>query len=814
MPNLNFTSSSFAQQDRYAQTTVSYESRNMQNIPFYPGVDHKAKLRGIFALTLVVTVIVGAVLGTLFGLRDHIINWWEQTPVYSAINGDDNTPPPTDEEMNVAPSASISTEYVVINPDPGNGNVGKPTKDVVYNGLEQAIEWGVSVESPYTRADVAVAFTWQKLSGDVPHDPDVDGWPINAGSYLVKAFISINGQSAGEKHVTLNIAKATIPYPGIKLPDDRIYDGNTKVIEIIDTLPADYSAGYKIVDTASRKELNVNKAGTYNLSVRIVGDSNYEEKFYDAGTLTIEKKKVLASEFDDFFKDKVVTYNGNVHTIELDYNNLPDELKNLKDEIKGNPEILTYAKEVENPTDARISPYIIRALIDSNNYQIVGSIEANLTIEPALLTDFFTFKDVNTVYSGNMISKNYLEIIKDANFPDEVAQNISIKYTYYDESGKTITAAEIENAGTYTVIAKFATGHNYVTPDDIEITIFVDKAKIDTSKVVVTPVVKDYGKSDKINQSSISGLPVGVKAVIPSKQPSNAGEHEITITLTGDNYYEAKVVGKITINKALSESLYTTAKPIQSVTKDGSVHYPKLDYIPDGAVVEYFVGGKSMNEGFTKLGTYKVDIVVSNDNEYYTVPVTYTVNFNFLTIIMGIIVGVIAAFIIAPLILLSHRVIEKRSFKKFARLRARILHERGGARGAIVCEGRVTIMNWNSEQEIRDFPWTIIEPRFGRLYLTHATLEYYDADYKKNYRNFLVQLKDVTGVEIRGVFLRNKLIVFAKGGRHVFYVEPNTAYLWRRDIIHFRNLQHLYPMENNVVDNDYPFNYTVITDGD
>ncbi len=845
MPNLNFTSSSFAQQDRYAQTTVSYESRHMQSIPFYPGVDHKAKLRGILAITLVVTIIVGALLGVLFGLRDYIIDWAKTTPIYSAFVGDDNeATPPENEEMNVTPAAYSYDDlsFVVV-------NEGYYEKNVTYNGQPHKIGYNVSGNV----GEVSVAFTYQKTHdsdnntvSDTPHSiiSDAD-WPKNAGTYLIRAFITVNGTTYTDRPeiVNLTIKKASIPSPGLELPADRVYNASEKVVSLASPLPTDYKGGYTVTYTYEGKNYELHKqdamikdAGTYEIYLSIDGDENYAAVSYgQAITYKVERAPIYATEFDNAFLDDTVIYDGKTHNIKIDVAGLPENFPaDLKEAIEKG-DIVTYSHTSKEPKDAGF--YTISAIINSKNYRIMGSIDAILEIKPR---DFmyedsdngfeklYSFKDQVVVYTGVAVPKELLEIAKSHSFPDTVKEGISIEYNYYIANKDTlekirdITAADIIDAckegQVYVAVATFATGPNYVTPEPQTITITVEKADINLENVVVTPISNVEYTGGTYYIKTITGLPNGVVADLKAASAGarDAGVHEVIIPLIGgNNYNNAEVVGKITIDKAINYNLNFTAKEIQNVTKDGTLHLPKFsgelsDY--PGYEVFYYVGGKQI-EGIDHLGTYDVKIHFTDGNEYFEIPVKFTVNFNFLTILVGIVIGIIAALIIAPCIWAGYRVIEKQSFKKFARLRARILHERGGARGAIVCEGRVTILNWNSEQEIRDFPW-VVEPRFGRLYLTHATIEYYDSDYKKNYRNQLIQLKDVTGVEIRGTFLRNKLIIFAKGGRYVYYVEPNTAYLWRRDILHFRNLQHLYPMENNIVDNDYPFNYTVITDGD
>ncbi len=856
MPNLNFTSSSFAQQDRYAQTTVSYESRNMQSIPFYPGVDHKAKLRGIMALTLVVTIIVGAFVGMLYGFRDYIIDWAKSTPVYSAVAEDEEAPPPNDDQMNIDPAALSESEISDI-----IDNISLYNTTVVYDGKHHKIE--------YSAPDgVALEFEWIKngSSGNYQHGEI----PADAGEYTVRvATLSINGEPCYDFRIdaaVLTIEKQAVPYPGISLLDQLGYPITTPkydyskeyTVVINGTLPEECSYTIVCVDSETGNEISsgtadnppkIKNAGSYSIGIEVNWDKNYKpESNWLPETVVIQKKVLIAEYFGTAFNKEVtgLTYGSSKISSSLffDPSNLPSNFPaDLKAELeKSHTSIINYSESIDSKTPVG-DYYISVESLNSKNYEFSGNTVIHVSIDKASLTGLFTSANQTTSYSPSGVPKHLLEITKKSNFPNVLNENISIEYTYY--KGTTvndkykINSSDIVNVGTYTIVAQMSAAYNsnYIAPTDpIQFTLKITPVDIDTNAITMlnTTLSKVYGSSaispkDYIEHidGNINGIPNYIKATVANNfATSDVGKYEVVITLTDDkygNYNPATIKTELVITQRhFEEGYYTIIAPTkdkQTVTKDGSLFLPTYNWVDSqekykDAVVEFYVGGRKI-DGVNRLGTYDVEIRVSDKNNVYqTCNVTFVVQFNVMTILVGILIGIVSALIIAPSIWFGIRTLDKQSFKKFARLRARILHERGGARGAIVCEGRVSIFNWNSEQEIRDFPWTIVEPRFGRLYLTHATLEYYDSDYKKNYRNHLIQLKDITGIEIRGVFLRNKLIIFTKGGRFIYYVEPNTAYLWRRDITHFKNLQHLYPMENNVVDNDYPFNYTVITNGD
>ena len=555
------------------------------------------------------------------------------------------------------------------------------------------------------------------------------------------------------------------------------------------------------------------------------------------------KKAEFPSIGNKAFKDVSKTFTGSAFTNAINANNLPSDFpQELKNYVTGNKVAYSYeGVEVAATNNQAIhaGTYRVTAAFNHYNYE-QATFGANLVINKAALTaklDNFT-----KTYDGKPVTA------ADVQFGEnELPDTIYVVYSYskLDNKGNVtatgLSLGNIVNAGTYTVTAKLAyingAYDDYTFESTITKEIKINQATLNVSDISISPITGTYtGKKIGLAKDDITfrnilesdATELKGKINVTSANAINAGTHIVYFSIGATTNYKAltDIPARITIKKAsFGNDITINALANQSIKKDGKPSLPVYSYKfnngfePQGdVVVDFFIAGNH-TAGVEKLGTYKIDLVISDDNHEDTRTIEYTIAFNPMTIVMGVIFGVVFGILLALLIWASFLSIDKKSYEDFKRIRARIQHERGGPRGAIVCEGRVSILNFNSEQEHRDFPW-VVEPRFGRLFLTHATLEFYDSschDKKKrikNYRNFLVQLKEVTGVEIRGVFFRNKLIVFAKGGRYVFYVEPNTAYLWRRDILHFRDLAHLYPMENNVVDNDYPFNYAIVKGAD
>jgi len=885
MPNVNFTSSSIAQQDRFAQTTVSYESRNMQSIPFYPDVDHKSKFRGILALTLVCSIIIGAVLGLLFGFRDVIFEAAKTGPLSALFGGESKEEASVvipEEEIEFSLAADASTEecvdiwhnYIV---------VFDKSYSFVYDGNAKVIpNWDAPLRqtnqiTPPTGLKVKYSYV-NSASPNTELDVEAHGWPVNAGTYYVYPYAVIEGsdlkypmQIHGGK-ITLTIAKATPTFPGMNLPEDRtLYDEDADPFKIslkeslpygltednvsykIELLRPGYDGDYNVVGS-------IKNAGKYRVTLTINGTKNTEKVEFNQLGYVAEfeiDKAPFPSIGNQAFKDANITYDGKVQTIKINPNKLPSDFPDeLKKYIEDNKVVYNYEGvevEAENNNAVHAGTYWVTASFDHPNYTNGSSATfgATLTIAKKDLTSVInSYKNqtINLTYNGTAPSESFFHIA-DNIIPD----SIFVDYSFAAEEIKNgkgtgeynygLSAGNVINAGKYKLIVNFdyksGKFDDYIFPSEITKNFTVKKATLQMSDIVVSTVSGTYSdryfslsKKDisfkNILDSDVKELERAININSNTARAMNAGTHTVYFSIGATSNYEgiSDIPATIKISKAsFGSDITINALSKQSIKKDGKLNLPVYSYefndgfTPDGdVVVDFFLAGNHTT-GVDKLGNYKIDLVISDDNHMDTITIDYTVKFNPMTIVMGIIVGIVLGVIIAFFIWQSYLYIDKKSYDDFKRIRARIQHERGGARGAIVCEGRVTIINFNSEQEHRDFPW-IVEPRFGRLFLTHATLEFYDSschDKKKrikNYRNFLVQLKEVTGVEIRGVFFRSKLIVFAKGGRYVFYVEPNTAYLWRRDILHFRDLAHLYPMENNVVDNDYPFNYALVKGAD
>lgn len=866
MPNVNFTSSSIAQQDRFAQTTVSYESRNMQSIPFYPDVDHKAKFRGIFALTLICSIVVGAIFGLLFGFRDVLFRAVESVPAVAAWLDDDGAETssvPADEVEAEGIDFSLAANSEVDPWDYISNSFEQTNYTVYYNGKNVVIpEWDSEVL--YTQPGVTKEYEYVfKIGGSLNSAKPINNtsdWPVDAGTYTI--WIYVKDVNTGKEYKNpiaegkrvIYIKKADIVnFPGIDAKDS-IYSGSEVSLKVKDDSElkkygVEGTVEFQIKHQAYGKSTystvsKVCDAGKYKVTLVVNGNKNVNKKTFDVDVCEFEIFKATAP-WQDIDKSQVAitdikdsVYRPNeAKKVEVIEDKLVGLVKEIyQDAVKKN--LITgfvYSSVnavIKDNLAVNVGDYSAKLTITHPNYNDIV-LEKRFTITPADLRDYFTFKDSSAKYNGIALTEQspILNISKDAAFPKYITVTYDYEMVKNSDVETGLTPGNIVKIGTYRIIAHFSYNDidapkNFILPEDGSIVrnLTITKGDIVLSNVSIKTLTATY-TGGRItlpkDHVTVTGIPASENLTINLSKAYaiDAGTHEVTVTISGANYNTTTATATIVIEKApFGGSLGLKYDEKQTVKKTGKMMLPTHSKLPDGVEYDYLIGGKSIKEqgGIDTLGTHRIDLVVSDKNHEEKFSFDFTIKFNPMSIVFGLVLGVIAGILLSILIWLGYRNLEEASYKSFRGVRLRLQHERGGDRGAIVCEGRVTIINWNSEQEHRDFPW-IVEPRFGRLFLTHSTLEYYDSSCSggniktyKNYRNFLIQLKDVTGVEIRGVFFRAKLIVFARGGRHVFYVEPNTAYLWRRDIMHFRDLAHLYPMENNVVDNNYPFNYRVL----
>jgi hypothetical protein len=168
-----------------------------------------------------------------------------------------------------------------------------------------------------------------------------------------------------------------------------------------------------------------------------------------------------------------------------------------------------------------------------------------------------------------------------------------------------------------------------------------------------------------------------------------------------------------------------------------------------GCVVGTFVPGMLPNEG----GDSSLD------------PVLYTLIGAGAGLVIGIIICVIAA--------ASCKSADEKAIEDFAPVREKLVTVR-----RVVCESRAVTDDFYATTFIGDYSY-----KRGRLYLTYDAVEFYDDQFKVDYKNFLINIHDICFVKARCMF-RHKVVLYTRSGKYVIRVPLGTASFWCRQIRH------------------------------
>ncbi len=255
----------------------------------------------------------------------------------------------------------------------------------------------------------------------------------NAGEYTVKATVTLVNYNSVELTATLTINKAVYDMSTVEFVDKTVtYNGESHSIEATN-LPNGVTAQY-----TGNNQINANE---YTVTASFTGDSqNYEPIASQTATLTINKATYDMSGV--LFKDKSVNYNGQAHSIEA--TNLPNGVSVRYD---GN-----------NKTQA--GEYTVTATFtgDSQNYELIASQTATLTIEQRELT--LAFNGETTLKYNGKAQKTIT--VQATNLVGNDTVEITVSYN-----------GEMIEAGEYIVTATLTAHKNYklTTNNTVKVTI-------------------------------------------------------------------------------------------------------------------------------------------------------------------------------------------------------------------------------------------------------------------------------------------------------------------------------------------------------
>ena len=130
-------------------------------------------------------------------------------------------------------------------------------------------------------------------------------------------------------------------------------------------------------------------------------------------------------------------------------------------------------------------------------------------------------------------------------------------------------------------------------------------------------------------------------------------------------------------------------------------------------------------------------------------------------LLFGAAVGALLGVIIGIIHVIAAAIAERKSQKHFKPIREAL-----DAQGrVVVAESRVRVFDHFSIPFIGE----LNPEKYGRLYLTHEALEFYDVWYEREHKNFLINLHDICYVRARGLLFR-RVAVYTMSGKYVFRV--------------------------------------------
>ena len=664
---------------------------------------------------------------------------------------------------------------------------------ITYDSYEHSFSWhditinGTTVtELP---GDLSIAYSvYDKVADkDITYDLNGDAL-VNAGEYTVSAKVSADSNYKVEGksfESTLFIQKKTLKGLTVKVPEDFTYDGETRAEITIAGLPKGH---YDIVITYMANFLNDD-----NKTV-VGGEDAYNEitdrsenKIYDKVTNTFSCAHVKdAGKYEftvdfgrNFTTDEEV---GGEFTIRKAKLNLSDiqyvyYYYMLENKLVNNQKVIDliqFEGKGSPVYDAKYYFYAAKA----------GTIPAGVTVTYTATKE--NVADVNYEYSSDM-----LNMLESTYFVDDISNKSEIDANL---------AKGFINAGTYNVVATYS-GRNYITATDSDKHFTISKANM--SGITLDPetfvyeegtnrVLKLNGQVPEKDKASITLMTIytdkkGTTYTLNGFVPQTfAGSYNYRAVIESDNYNTLDLSATLTIEKATFD--------LPDFEEDWHFKNGKTLFAPDSSKYDVPYGtsvtlknGDKVIKGVNKLGDYKLTMLFTNDN-YHTHAITfsYRIVFNPLIVLFCLVVGLVLALILLAIVLPLRRRKDRISRENLIALRTQLSAERGG----IICESVAKTKDKFSKKK-------------GRLYLTPKALEFYDGNYPMNHKNFTILPKDIVDIKDYGLY-NTKLAIASRSGWRKIKVPAGTAKMWKKEIIHFKNMQQAYYSELHIINPKEP----------
>ncbi|MCI7094522.1 MAG: leucine-rich repeat protein, partial [Clostridiales bacterium] len=390
---------------------------------------------------------------------------------------------------------------------------------------------GVTFEDITTTYDgtaKTLAVTGLPAGAEVSYDKETTY--TNAGTYKVKATVTLANYNPIELTATLTINKATYDMSGVVFKDKSvIYTGEAYSIEATN-LPNGVSVSYF--------GNNQTQAGEYTVTAKFTGDEVNYNVIPDMTAIL----KISASDLTGIsFIDGEFIYDGQPKYIYIT-GELPEGVT------------VTY----KNNGKINANSYIVTAefICTNGNYNNLPDVTATLTINKATYDmSGVVFKDKSVTYTGEAYS------IEATNLPN----GVSVSYVGNNQT----------QAGKYTVTAKFVGDEvNYNAIPDMTATLTIEKRELVLAFSGETTLVYN-GKIQKtvtVRATNVVGNDSVELTVTYSGEMIEVGEYIVTVTLTEHKNYKLTQNNKVKV---------TITRSIHKITFRQSGYADVIREVPD-----------------------------------------------------------------------------------------------------------------------------------------------------------------------------------------------------------------------------------------
>ncbi len=405
----------------------------------------------------------------------------------------------------------------------------------------------------YDGTSKSIWLTYSELPKGISKVNYTGNGKVNVGIYTVTASFVVDAGYEGVDDMTATMTIVSSPekpaYDMSQVKFDatsKVYTGSAQTFALIN-LPVGVTAKYTCNGVTNSGAFTATNAGTYNVTVKLTGSSDYQAIADITATLKIATASVNTNNIT--FANKTVKYDGTAKTIKVG-GVIPSQVESITYTCNG--------KEFTSATE--VGTYVVTAtyVCTNRNYTLTTvSKTATLTITDGgeLLTvdmSGVSFNDKSVKYDGTAQS-----IELEGTLPE------GIKNVTYTGNGKTAV-------GTYTVTASFEVenGYEQVAPITATLTIYDSITVVSLDKVSFKDASFDYDGTAK--SITATNIPTGVEVAYVGNGQTAAGTYTVTATFTTLAGYEFATGTTTTMSATLTINDVTPPDPVKTIYVDAS----------------------------------------------------------------------------------------------------------------------------------------------------------------------------------------------------------------------------------------------------